>query len=128
MTGTYDCSPHPREGVVHHTARVIHNLFHPRHPQPAPLFPIVLACAVPDMETVTVTAEPTRTNIGAPAQDGGSMLVSYGQGGYGYSTGFPEGVQPASFQHPVAVPEPGPALLLATGILAVLLRSFWRAR
>lgn len=125
MTDTYDCSPHPREGVVHHTARVIHNLFHPHHPQPAPLFPIALSCAVPEMETVTVTAEPTHTNIGVPAQEGGSMLVSYAPG-YGYSTGFPEGVQPVS-THPVAVPEPGALLLLAVGMAAVFLRCFRRA-
>lgn len=121
MTDTYDCTPHPKpEGIVHHTARVITNLFHPHHKH-AYFAPMALVCKVPEMETVTVTASqdaPPSLHL-PPDALGGFPGGAYS--GYGYDGCMAACTVQSAPNKPVGVPEPGAWALMVPALFAVLL-------
>lgn len=122
MTNSYDCSPAPLpERLTVHVSRVVHNIFHPHHQQHRLMAPIVLACHVPDMETVTVMASPELPPGVFPPTDqpgyeggGGYGYSGGGFGGYVGSIGVPTKVVS------VSVDEPATVLMLAPVLVAMI--------
>lgn len=120
MLNTYDCSPTPvPERLTAHVSRVVHNIFHPHHIQHRLLAPVVLACHVPEMETVTVMATPELPPGVFPPTD----QPGYSGGGYAYSGGYVGGfggldAVPAKA---VSVDEPATVLMLAPVLIAMML-------
>lgn len=117
----YDCSPKPKpEPVVHHAIRAVHNWLHPQHKH-VYIAPIALSCKMPDMETITITADSDTPNL---VTVDGPQGYGYGYGGGGGSdygggylfTGTPDIGVDAHNYPPVSVPEP-PAILLALPLL-----------
>lgn len=128
MLNTYDCSPTPvPERLTAHVSRVVHNIFHPHHIQHRLLAPVVLACHVPEMETVTVMATPELPPGVFPPTD----QPRYSGGGYAYSGGYVGGFAGGggSIGTPmkaVSVDEPLGVLVLAPVLIAMIVIGHFR--